>query len=298
MLKKYDIKIDGEFPVNVIYQFNPPLTANFRTVEGYKVYKEVMKEIVKRYDGIIHENGYSLLDEVNKLEDGVLYNDKEEIHNLIIWDENGKWVMDYNLDLRPEGNPFRRYKGRDYSTKGENGWDLIMPNFDSSEIFSSLYERKNLIRKILKEEQDEFEWARGFDTKEVEKQIQKKFYASEDNFSFDGPKLYQMLVHSGINNIDKLIDIGDFLYDEVTSVYEKGREAGYEDYNCDGCCDDYIYYDDHRDAVNDAKEAGDEDGYERGREESESEINELKSRIEELESQLNETVNKKNTKRI
>lgn len=152
MLKKYDIKIDGEFPVNAIYQFNPPLTANFRTVEGYKVYKEVMKEIVKRYDGIIHENGYSLLDEVNKLEDGVLYNDKEEIHNLIIWDENGKWVMDYNLDLRPEGNPFRRYKGRDYSTKGENGWDLIMPNFDSSEIFSSLYERKNLIRKILLQE--------------------------------------------------------------------------------------------------------------------------------------------------
>lgn len=157
---------------------------------------------------------------------------------------------------------------------------------------------KNLIRKILKEENDEFEWARCFDTEDVEKQIQKKFYDVEDNYNFDGPRLYDMIVEAGVRDIDKLQEIGGFIYDETSSVYEKGRDAGYDDHSCEGCCDDYIYYDEHRDAVNDAKEAGDEEGYERGREESESEINELKSRIEELESQLNETVNKKNTKRI
>ena len=157
---------------------------------------------------------------------------------------------------------------------------------------------KNLIRKILKEENDEFEWARGFDTKDVEKQIQKKFIDAEHEYRFDGPRVYDMLVEAGVRDIDKLQEIGELIYDETSSVYERGRDAGYEAYSCEGCCDDYIYYEDHRDAVSDAKDEGDEEGYERGREESESEINELKARIEELESQLNETINKKNVKRI
>ena len=157
---------------------------------------------------------------------------------------------------------------------------------------------KNLIRKILKEENDEFEWARGFDTSEVEKQIRKPFRDVEHEYGFDGPRLYDMIVEAGVRDIDKLQEIGGFIYDETSSVHERGRDAGYDDCNCEGCCDDYIYYDDHREAVNDAKEEGDEEGYERGREESESEIQELKDRIEELENQLNESVNKKNTKRI
>ncbi len=161
---------------------------------------------------------------------------------------------------------------------------------------------KNLIRKILKEENDEFEWVRGFDTKDVEKQIQKKFYSAEYDYNFEGLELYQMLVDAGIKDIDKLQEIGSFIYDEVNSLYERGVENGQESCDCDGCCDDYVWYEDHRDAVREAKEEGDEEGYGRGlddaRSESESEIEGLKSRIEELESQLNETVNKKNTKRI
>ena len=157
---------------------------------------------------------------------------------------------------------------------------------------------KNLIRKILKEENDEFEWARGFDTKEVEKQIRKKFDRAEYDFSFEGNQLYDMLVAAGIRDIDKLQEIGELIYDEVYSLWDRGRESGLEDCGCDGCCDDYVWWEDHRNDVREAKEEGDEQGYERGREESESEIEELKARIEELESQLNETVNKKNTKRI
>lgn len=157
---------------------------------------------------------------------------------------------------------------------------------------------KNLIRKILKEENDEFEWARGFDTNEVEKQIRKKFDRAEYDYSFEGNQLYDMLVAAGIRDIDKLQEIGELIYDETSSLWERGRESGLEDCGCEGCCDDYVWWEDHRNDVREAKEEGDEQGYERGREESESEIEELKARIEELESQLNETVNKKNTKRI
>lgn len=164
---------------------------------------------------------------------------------------------------------------------------------------------KNLIRKILKEENDEFEWARGFDTNEVEKQIRKKFDRAEYDYSFEGNQLYDMLVAAGIRDIDKLQEIGELIYDETSSLWERGRESGLEDCGCEGCCDDYVWYEDHRNDVREAREEGDEEGYERGREESESEIqelkdeiSELKEKIEELESQLNETVNKKDTKRI
>ena len=157
---------------------------------------------------------------------------------------------------------------------------------------------KNLIRKILKEENDEFEWVRGFDTKEVEKQIRKKFNAAEYEYSFEGERLYDMLVEAGIKDIDKLQEIGELIYDETSSLYERGVDSGRDSCDCDGCCDDYVYYEDHRNDVREAKEEGEEEGYERGRADSESEIEDLKARIEELESQLNETVNKKNTKRI
>jgi len=153
---------------------------------------------------------------------------------------------------------------------------------------------KNLIRKILKEENDEFEWARGFDTKEVEKQIRKKFDRAEYDYSFEGNQLYDMLVAAGIRDIDKLQEIGELIYDETSSLWERGRESGLEDCGCDGCCDDYYDWD----YVKEKKEEGREEGRDEVRDELESEIQELKDRIEELESQLNETINKKNTKRI
>jgi len=153
---------------------------------------------------------------------------------------------------------------------------------------------KNLIRKILKEEQDEFEWARGLDVNQAEKEIKKPFVRVEYDFSFDGPELYQMLVDAGIRDIDKLSEIGDFVYSETETVYDNGVDSGRDSCDCDGCCDDYVYYEE----ADREKEEAREEGREEGRESAQEEIEELKSRIEELESQLNETVNKKNTKRI
>ena len=161
---------------------------------------------------------------------------------------------------------------------------------------------KNLIRKILKEEQDEFEWARGFDTSEVEKQIFKPFRDVEYEYNFDGPQIYNLLVDAGIKDIDKLKEIGEEIYDQVRSVYNDGRDSGYEsgrdDCDCDGCCDDYVYYEDVDMEKEEAREEGYENGYNTAKSEMESEIEDLKSIIEDLESRLNESTNQKNIKRI
>ena len=117
---------------------------------------------------------------------------------------------------------------------------------------------KNLIKKILKEEQDEFEWARGLDVSMAEKEIKQFFVAVEYDHGFEGPELYHMLVDANIRDINKLQEIGKFLYDEVESVYDRGKEAGYENCDCDGCCDDYVWY---QDADRDKEEAREEEEY-------------------------------------
>jgi hypothetical protein len=157
---------------------------------------------------------------------------------------------------------------------------------------------KNIIRKILKEEQDEFEWVRGFDTSEAEKTVKKPFAKIESDYNFDAFNIYDMMVDAGIKDVDKLMEIGEEMYDQVERVYDDGRDSGYDsgrdDCTCEGCCDDYVYYED----ADREKEEAEEEGYNRGREEAADEIQELKDRIEKLESQLNESINKKNIKRI
>lgn len=149
---------------------------------------------------------------------------------------------------------------------------------------------KNLIKKILKEEQDEFEWARGLDVNMAEKEIKKFFVAVEYDHGFEGPELYQMLVDANIRDINKLQEIGKFLYDEVESVYDRGKDYGYEncESTCDGCCDEYVWYQDADREKEEARDEGYQNGFESAKSESESEIEDLKSRIEELESRLNE----------
>lgn len=157
---------------------------------------------------------------------------------------------------------------------------------------------KNIIRKILKENQDEFEWARGFDTSDAEKEIKQPFTDIESDYNFDAIHIYDLLVDAGIKDIDKLREIGEEIHDQVERVYDDGRDSGYEsgrdDCTCDGCCDDYVYYEE----ADREKEEAEEEGYNRGKEEAADEIQELKDRIEELESQLNESINQKNTKRV
>jgi vacuolar-type H+-ATPase subunit I/STV1 len=163
---------------------------------------------------------------------------------------------------------------------------------------------RNLIKKILKES-DEYDWVKdNFDTSDVENEMKKKFLELEHDFSFD-PDLYDRIIDAGANDVLKIKSLGQFIYDEVESIqeraYDDGREAGYDDCSCEGCCDDYVWYEDARRD----KEEAEEEGYERGREESETEIQELKDeiqelkdKIEELENQLNENINQKNIKRI
>jgi hypothetical protein len=161
---------------------------------------------------------------------------------------------------------------------------------------------KNLIRKILKEDQDEFEWARGFDTSDAEKTVKAPFAKIENNYNFDAINIYDMMVNAGIKDVDKLMEIGDEMYDQVERVYDDGRDSGYEsgrdDCTCDGCCDDYYDWDYVQEQKQEAEEEGYEEGFEKGKEEAADEIQELKDRIEELENQLNESINKKNIKRI
>jgi hypothetical protein len=126
---------------------------------------------------------------------------------------------------------------------------------------------KNIIKKILKENEDEFEWAHDLNTDDVEKRVKSGFIYTED-YGFSGSEFYEMLYNAGIRDANVLQEIGDKLNLEIQSVHERsyddGRQAGRDDCDCDGCCDDYVWYEDYRHDVKVAREEGEEEGYERG----------------------------------
>jgi hypothetical protein len=149
---------------------------------------------------------------------------------------------------------------------------------------------KNIIRKILKEAEDEFEWAHGLDINAAEKEVKFDFLNLDRQFGFEGDELYSMLIGAGITNISKLKEIGAHVHTEVESVWESGKDYGYDnaDCTCEGCCDDYVYYEEADREKEEARDEGYQSGFESAKSESESEIEGLKSRIEELENRLNE----------
>lgn len=155
---------------------------------------------------------------------------------------------------------------------------------------------KNLIRKILKENEDEFEWARGLDVEAAEKEVYQPFKKMAYEWDVDAKGIYDTIIKFGIRQPSEVRELGDFLFDEFERIYDKGRDHGYDDgissCDCDGCCDDYVYIDEHSDEVNRARDEGDEEGYERGfsdgRGESEDEIEELKGQIQELQATIEE----------
>lgn len=160
---------------------------------------------------------------------------------------------------------------------------------------------KDLIRKILKENEDEFGWVEADDhsIEQGKKIVYEKWHQIEMDFGIELDDVFDLMIESGVSKMELLsVKIPETLYDLFQSTYDSGHDSGYDsgmdNCTCEGCCDDYIWYETHEEEVEEARE----EGYERGKEESESEIEELKSRIEELESQLNENINKKNTKRI
>ena len=168
---------------------------------------------------------------------------------------------------------------------------------------------KDLIKKILKENEDEFGWAHDLDPNEAETDIKEFFLTVENDYDFEGEELYKMIIEAGARDLMKIKAIGEFVYDEVQTIRDRGYDDGLDDCSCDGCCDDFVHYDTHEEEKEivreEAYEDGKREGIEEGRAESESEIEdlqveiaELKERIEELENQLNENINKKNIKRI
>jgi polyhydroxyalkanoate synthesis regulator phasin len=147
---------------------------------------------------------------------------------------------------------------------------------------------KDLIRKILKEEQDEFEWAKGLDMSAAEKEIKKPWKDAEYEYSIDMLDIYDHLVTTGYTDIDNLKQLGEELYRKIQQSNEYGYDSGRESCDCDGCCDDYYYEDQVHEMTSDARQEGDTEGYERGREESQDEIDELKGQISELQDTIEE----------
>jgi len=155
--------------------------------------------------------------------------------------------------------------------------------------FFDIYkEMKDLIRKILKEEHDDFEWAKGLDISAAETEIKKPWKDTDYEYSVDTLDIFDFLVKTGYTDIDHLKSLGEDLHSKIRQSNEYGYDSGRESCDCDGCCDDYYYEDQVREMTNDAREEGDSVGYERGQEESQDEIDELKGQISELQDTIEE----------
>ena len=156
-------------------------------------------------------------------------------------------------------------------------------------------EMKNLIRKILKEQENEFEWVKDINPVEAEKLVMKPFKDLDYEYgtSFVGG-IVPLLIEKGITRPEDLTEVGRSISRVCVNLYDRGYDSGYdsgrEDQNCDYCCDDMYYIDDVREKEREARDEGREDGYEDGhrdgKSEMESKIQELEEQIEELQSRL------------
>jgi len=145
---------------------------------------------------------------------------------------------------------------------------------------------RSLIKKILKEQEDDFEWTKDLDVHLAEKEIKKDFIKVTNELNFNGETLYQMLTDSGIHDLEKLKEIGEFVYQQADHTYTYAQDN--YDYACDGCCDDMYYYEDIQEYKDDARE----EGRQEGKSESEAEIEELRGQINELQDTIEELHNK------
>jgi hypothetical protein len=141
---------------------------------------------------------------------------------------------------------------------------------------------RNLIKKILKEQEDHFEWTKDLDVNAAETEVKKDFVRAERDYDFGGEGLYQMLISAGVHDLEKLKEIGEYVYQQTDNTYTYAQDN--YDYGCDGCCDDYVYEDEVSDREDTAREEG--------REERQEEIDELKGQIDELNSTIEELHNR------
>lgn len=146
---------------------------------------------------------------------------------------------------------------------------------------------KDIIKKILKENEDEFEWAHDSSADDLENDIKYHFKEIEE-YGFEGEDLYNMIIDAGALSLMKIKSIGEFVHEQIEAVhdrsYQRGRDDGYDDCSCDGCCDDYVWYETHDREVEEAKE----EGIEEGRAESDSKIGDLLVEIEDLQIEIAE----------
>lgn len=165
---------------------------------------------------------------------------------------------------------------------------------------------EKLVQKIIKEdESDELAWLQDLDISKGEKAYKKSWRLSEREWGVDLDDVYDLITDNGITKLSVLDDIANELYQQFQSAYDGGRDyARDNDCTCDYCCEDYIYYDDHRDKVREARDEayeegrniGFDDGYEEGKDSRDDEVSELeekiyklKERITDLESELEDS---------
>ena len=154
---------------------------------------------------------------------------------------------------------------------------------------------KNLIKKILKEEND-FDWAR--DTNPMSKsEITNQLGDLQDWGYFiherwlDANKLVDFIYRLGLSE-EKLNEISVVLYDLSESIYENGRERGQQEGWEEGNNEGYREgkYDGERDAkadINDDIEEARVDGYDEGYDEGyDKAYNEFKDRLEDYKEKI------------
>jgi len=164
--------------------------------------------------------------------------------------------------------------------------------YDSIDIYK---EMKNLIRKILKEQENEFDWVKDINPSEAEKLVIQPFRDMDYEYSTDFvSEMVPLLIEKGITRPEDLTEIGREIKKEFSRSYYRAYDSGYDsgqnDCGCDYCCDDMYYIDDVREKEKEAREEGYEEGqetgYEAGKSEMQDKIEELEEQIEELQARL------------
>jgi hypothetical protein len=145
---------------------------------------------------------------------------------------------------------------------------------------------QKLVTKIIRENvDDEFSWVKDLDIDMGKRQYKKKWGNIESQWGVDMDDTFELLVDNGITKLNVLNDIAGELYYQFNKAWDEGRDYGSSnDCSCDGCCDDYVWEEDHRERVNDAKQ----EGYDEGRDSRDGEVEDLEDEIADLQKKLND----------
>lgn len=145
---------------------------------------------------------------------------------------------------------------------------------------------KALIHKILLKEVDEFDWTKELDVNKAEAEIKAGWLMADRNGARHALTIYDLLIDAKFHNLEVLAEIGQYFDTDINDAYESGRESGFEDCSCDGCCEEMIYYEDCDDREERARDAGKDEGRDEMQAEMQSRIDDLEAEVEDLKAQL------------